>query len=257
MPRQKYHGGSWKVAYADFVTAMMALFLVLWLTAQDSKIKEAIERAFRNPYSSLTKQSVGIISTDKEMQPLQQSKGSYDSASALNLELLRRLTEDLAKLLQQDPQSQESVRFEMTSDGLLINVFDRSQKPIFEPESARFTPYGAWVFSTLAWEVSRYPTFNLQLSGHTESGRAGIREDYGPWELSADRANAARRKLVQHGVSPVQIYQVCGCGDIHPMINTAPTDEINRRVSVLLRMQDGNRLNDSTTNQVSATTGPQ
>ncbi|MGA2659444.1 MAG: flagellar motor protein MotB [Verrucomicrobiota bacterium] len=257
MSRQKHHGGSWKVAYADFVTAMMALFLVLWLTAQDSRIKEAIERAFRNPFSSVTKESVGIIPTEKEKQPLEQSKGSYDSASALNLELLRRLTEDLAKLLQQDPHSQESVRFEMTSEGLLINVFDRSQKPIFEPESARFTPYGAWVFSTLAWEVSRYPTFNLQLSGHTESGRGGIREDYGPWELSADRANAARRKLQQHGVSPMQIYQVCGCGDIHPMKNSVPTDEINRRVSVLLKVQEANRLNDSTTNQVSATTGPQ
>jgi chemotaxis protein MotB len=257
MSRHKHHGGSWKVAYADFVTAMMALFLVLWLTAQDTRIKEAIERAFRNPYSSLTKESVGIIPTEKELQLLQQSKGSYDSASALNLELLHRLTEDLAKLLDQDSHKPESVRFEMTSDGLLINVFDRSQKPIFEPESARFTPYGSWVFSTLAWEVSRYPTFNLQLSGHTESGRTGFREDYGPWELSADRANAARRKLVQHGVSPAQIYQVCGCGDIHPMKNTVPTDEINRRVSVLLRIQEGRNLNDSTTNQVSATTGNQ
>ncbi|MGO9203331.1 MAG: flagellar motor protein MotB [Limisphaerales bacterium] len=257
MAQNKHHGGSWKVAYADFVTAMMALFLVLWLTAQDSRIKEAIERAFRNPFSSVTKESVGIIHVDKDMQALEKSKGNFDSASAMDLELLRRLTEDLAKLLGQDSLDQESVRFEMTSDGLLINVFDRSQKPIFEPESARFTPYGAWAFSTLAWEVSRYPAFNLQLSGHTESGHAAIREDYGPWELSADRANAARRKLMQHGVSPTQIYQVCGCGDIHPMANTAPTDESNRRVSVLLRIQEANRLNESATNQVSATTGAQ
>jgi chemotaxis protein MotB len=257
MAQHKHHGGSWKVAYADFVTAMMALFLVLWLTAQDSRIKEAIERAFRNPYSSLTKESLGIIPTDKEMQPLQQSKGSYDSASALNLELLRRLTEDLAKLLQQDAQSQESVRFEMTSEGLLINVFDRSQKPIFEPESARFTPYGSWVFSTLAWEVNRYSAFSLQLSGHTESGRAGIREDYGPWELSADRANAARRKLEQHGVAPGQIYQVCGWADTRPMNNSDPVDEINRRVSVLLKIQEGSRIGASATNQVSATRAPQ
>ena len=245
------------MAYADFVTAMMALFLVLWLTAQDSKIKEAIERAFRNPFSSVTKESVGIIHVDKDVQALEKSKGNFDSASAMDLELLRRLTEDLAKLLRQDALDQESVRFEMTSDGLLINVFDRSLKPIFEPESARFTTYGSWVFSTLAWEVNRYPTFSLQLSGHTESGRTGIREDYGPWELSADRANAARRKLVQHGVSPMQIYQVCGCGDIHPMKNTAPSDEINRRVSVLLRIQENTRLKEGTTNQVSSTTGTQ
>ncbi len=254
MAKEKYHGGSWKVAYADFVTAMMALFLVLWLTAQDTKVKEAIERAFRNPYSSLTKESVGIISTDKEMQPLTQSKGSYDSASALNLELLRRLTEDLSKLLAKDNEGQESARYELTSEGLLINVFDSSHKPLFESESARFTPYGAWVFSTLAWEVSRYPTFTLQLSGHTEAGHPGITEDYGPWELSADRANAARRKLLQHGVAPAQIFQVAGYGDTHPMPNTAPADEINRRVSVLLRIQQADHPHEATpTNQVAAT----
>jgi len=251
MSRHKQHGGSWKVAYADFVTAMMALFLVLWLTAQDNKIKEAIERAFRNPFSTLNKESLGII-LNKDVQALHQEKGKFDSVTAMHLELLRRLTEDLAKLLQQDPDSQESVKYEVLADGLHINVFDRSHKPIFEPDSARFTQYGAWVFSTLAWEVSRYPDFSLELSGHTESGRAGPREDYGPWELSADRANAARRKLLQHGVSPGQIFQVSGCGDTQPVEKTAPSDEINRRVSVLLRIKEGSRLNESATNQVSA-----
>ncbi|SPE56902.1 conserved hypothetical protein [Verrucomicrobia bacterium] len=154
MSKQKHHGGSWKVAYADFVTAMMALFLVLWLTAQDTKVKEAIERAFRNPFSSATKESVGII-PNKDVQATHEQKGNFDAVSALHLELLRRLTEDLAKILQQDPESQESVKLDLTSQGLLINLFDRSQKPLFEPDSARFTPYGAWVFSTLAWEVGR------------------------------------------------------------------------------------------------------
>lgn len=257
MSRHKHHGGSWKVAYADFVTAMMALFLVLWLTAQDSKIKEAIERAFRNPFSSISKESVGIIPNPaKDVQALKEAKGRYDSATALHLELLRRLTEDLAKLLQQDPQSQESVRYQVTSEGLLINVFDSSHKPIFEPQSASFTPYGAWVFSTLAWEVGRYPDFTLQLSGHTEACLA-IRADYGPWELSADRANAARRKLIQHGVAPNQIYQVCGRGDLYPMENTAPTNEVNRRVSVLLRFQEGEPLGERATNALStASTSP-
>ena len=108
MKREKYHGGSWKVAYADFVTAMMALFLVLWLTAQDTRIKEAIERSFRNPFSSATKESVGII-PNKDVQALEQAKGNFDSVSVLQLELLRRITEDLAKLLQKDPDCQNSV----------------------------------------------------------------------------------------------------------------------------------------------------
>jgi chemotaxis protein MotB len=238
----QHHGGSWKVAYADFVTAMMALFLVLWLTAQDTRIKEAIERAFRNPFSSATKQSVGILPTK-----------NFDSPSALHLELLRRLTEDLAKLLQQDPDSQDSVKIDMTSEGLRINVFDRSRKPIFEPNTAIFTVYGGWVFSTLAWEVGRYPTFRVELSGHTESGRAPIGPDYGDWELSADRANAARRELVEHGVTPSQIYQVSGLADTQPMRGTSPDDELNRRVSVLLKIDEGSRLHESVTNNTPVT----
>lgn len=248
MSKHKYHGGSWKVAYADFVTAMMALFLVLWLTAQDTKIKEAIERAFRNPFSSATKESVGIL-PNKDVQALQQQKGSFDSVSVLQLELLRRLTDDLAKLLQKDPESQNSVKLDMTSEGLRINVFDRSQKPIFETDTSHFTPYGSWVFSTLAWEIGRYPTFTVELSGHTEQGHNLNREEYGDWELSADRANAARRKLLQHGVGAAQIYKVSGVGDTQPMDSTAPGDEINRRVSVQLKVQEGSRVGNTVTNQ--------
>jgi chemotaxis protein MotB len=250
---RQYHGGSWKVAYADFVTAMMALFLVLWLTAQDTKIKEAIERAFRNPFSSATKESVGIL-PNKDVQALKQAKGNFDSASAMNLELLRRLTEDLAKMLQQDPENQNSVKLDLTSDGLLINVFDRSHKPIFEPESAQFTPYGTWVFSTLAWEIARYRNFTVELEGHTEAGHKPIREDYGGWELSADRATAARRKLLQHGVNESQVFKVSGLGDTQPMEDVQPTDEINRRVTVRLKVQEGshtdeNKVGDGTTAQ--------
>ena len=98
MARHKHHGGAWKVAYADFITTMMALFLVLWLTAQDTRIKEAIERSFKNPFSSLTKESVGII-PNQDAQATHQEKGNFDSPSAVQLELLRRVAEDLAKLL--------------------------------------------------------------------------------------------------------------------------------------------------------------
>jgi chemotaxis protein MotB len=255
MSRHKSHGGSWKVAYADFVTAMMALFLVLWLTAQDRRIKVAIERAFRNPFSSLNKESVGII-PNKDIQATQVQKGKYDSPTVVQIELLRKLTEDLAKLLRQDPEGQESVKMDMTSEGLRINVFDRSHKPIFEPDTARFTPYGAWVFETLAWEVGRYSTFNIELTGHTETGRKSLSEDYGDWELSADRANAARRKLLQHGVAPHQVFKVCGFGDTQPMENFSPTNEVNRRVGVLLKVQEGNRVTDNATNEVSSITTP-
>src|SRR5579862_6223093 len=129
-----HHGGSWKVAYADFVTAMMALFLCLWLTAQDTKIKDAVERAFRNPFSSVTKESVGII-PNKDTSATYKQAGNFQSVSAVEMETMRHVSEDLTKLLQQQDQSENSVQIDLTSDGLRINIFDRSHKPIFEPDT--------------------------------------------------------------------------------------------------------------------------
>lgn len=236
-----HHGGAWKVAYADFVTAMMALFMVLWLTAQDTRIKEAVERAFRNPFASVTKESVGII-PNPDAQALQVQKGEFDAVNVVHLELLRRITEDLAKLLEQDPDNQQTVEIEMTPDGLRITVFDRSNKPVFEGNTAQFTPYGDWVFSTLAWEIARYSRFILELEGHTERAGQPPPADYGPWELSADRANAARRKLLRHGVGTEQVQKVAGLADTQPMPENPPESDINRRVTVTLKVKPGSRI---------------
>ena len=235
MRKKSNHGGAWKVAYADFVTAMMALFMVLWLTSQDQRIKEAVERAFRNPFLSVTKESVGIIPS-KEMQAVKSTSGNFDSASAVELSMLRRLNQDLLKSLQADAESadQGSVKLDLSPEGLCINVFDRAHKPIFEPRSTRFTPYGDWVFSTLAWEISRYTSFAIELEGHTESGNPPLRQDYGDWEISSDLANAVRRKLLEHGVGSQQIKKVAGYGNTIPMPNQESGAEINRRVTVLL-----------------------
>src|SRR6187402_2711950 len=108
--KHAHHGGAWKVAYADFVTAMMALFLVLWLTSQDEKIKEAVERSFRNPFASITKESTGLI-PNKDAQSAVSSKGNFDSASAVELNMLRKISEDLIKAFQQhDEQDEETIR---------------------------------------------------------------------------------------------------------------------------------------------------
>jgi chemotaxis protein MotB len=238
MSKKGHHGGAWKVAYADFVTAMMALFMVLWLTSQDQRIKDAVERAFRNPFSSVTKESVGIIPS-KEMQAVKSSTGNFDSASAVELSMLRRLNQDLLKSLQTDADAKDegSVKLDLIPEGLCINVFDRAHKPIFEPQSTKLTAYGDWVFSTLAWEISRYTSFAIELEGHTESGNPPLRPDYGDWEISSDRANAVRRKLLEHGVESQQIKKVAGYGDTIPMPNQDPGAEINRRVTVLLNVR--------------------
>jgi chemotaxis protein MotB len=234
--KQFHHGGSWKVAYADFVTAMMALFLCLWLTSQDVKIKEAVERAFRNPFSNVTKESVGII-PNKDVSATYQQQGHFQSVSAVEMETMRHLSDDLSKLLKQN-EDVSSVKIDLTPEGLNINIFDRAHKPIFNPNTDMFTDYGAWVFSTLAWEISRYRTFHIELEGHTESESETGGGNHGKWDLSTERANAARRELVDNGVDDKQIFKVSGFADTAPMPGYAPTNEINRRVTVLLKLHE-------------------
>ncbi len=238
--KRQHHGGAWKVAYADFVTAMMALFMVLWLTSQDTKIKEAVERSFRNPFASVTKESTGIIPS-QEAQAVRSTKGNFESSSALDLNMLKRMADDLMRNLTSNPESPEDTpaQLELLPDGLRISIFDRARRPVFEPDSAQFTPYGNWVFSTLAWQVARFTnSFQVELEGHTERGHHPLREEYGNWEISADRANSARRKLLDHGVIERQIRKVAGFADTQPMPDRAATDETNRRVAILLKLQE-------------------
>lgn len=242
--RHAHHGGAWKVAYADFITAMMALFLVLWLSSQDQRIKEAVERAFRNPFASVTKESTGII-PNKEVSAVKDTSGNFDSASVVELNMLRRLSEDLVKILaESNPDSPDApVKMEMIPDGLRVSIFDRNRRPVFEPGTAHFTEYGSWVLSTLAWEVSRFSSnFSVEIEGHTETGYQPIIPGYTDWELSADRANAARRVLQEHHVSESQIRRVAAYAATMPMPESKPEDEVNRRVAVLLKVKSGSRL---------------
>ncbi len=239
--KHPHHGGAWKVAYADFVTAMMALFMVLWLAAQDQKIKEAIERSFRNPFMSLTKGSSGLIPT-KNKDTVGGSSGKYDTAAASPAEvaMLRRLQQELSKTLVQAQEEEDTVRFNLTPEGLRITIFDRARKPIFEADSDQLTDYGSWILSTLAWEISRYDTFAVELEGHTERGFKAVRNNYTGWELSADRANSGRRKLIENGVHADQIKKVAGFADTIPLPDAQPDDPLNRRITLLLRVKSGN-----------------
>jgi chemotaxis protein MotB len=235
-----HHGGAWKVAYADFVTAMMALFLVLWLAAQDQKIKEAVERAFRNPFMSLTKESAGLLPSKVKDSGGRKGAGMSDASSASTFEvaMLRRLQHELAKALTKPeaPEPDDSVKFNLSPEGLRITVFDMARKPVFEPESAKLTEYGSWILTTLAWEISRYKNFTLEIEGHTERGMRPISNTYGSWELSADRANAGRRKLLEHGMVSGQVRKVAGFADTMPVPDAEPEDPTNRRLTLMLRV---------------------
>jgi len=232
-------GGSWKVAYADFVTAMMALFLVLWITSQDQKVKEAIEHTFKHPFNPI--KSVGIIPNSAShlgSKPNSGGGGQSEVPTDIEIQQLQRLNEDLLKVLETSPElaNNNTLRLEFTADGLHISVLNRSQKPIFESGTAQLTEYGTWVFSTIAWEIARYRNCGLEIEGHTRQDTASpAKEDM--WELTTARAHAARRHLVEHGVKPGQVSKVVGFGDRVPIRNSAPDDEINNRVTLLLSVR--------------------
>jgi chemotaxis protein MotB len=243
MSKKGHHGGAWKVAYADFVTAMMALFLVLWLVNQDQKIREAIERTFKQPWNPI--ESVG----SRDIAPLTQepakgssgdgtgSKSKDSRSSVVNLEaMLKQLQAALERSQTDDTEKPVEVRLE--NDGIKISIFDRARRPVFEPQSAEFTPYGDTILYNLAWPVASYTNFSIEIEGHTEAGRPPIRENYSNWELSSDRANAARRKLLEYGVRHGQLRSVSGFADTQPLEEIPPTDESNRRVTVMLRVQN-------------------
>lgn len=234
-----HHGGAWKVAYADFTTAMMALFLLLWLAAQDTKIKEAIERAFRNPFMSLTKESSGLMPS-KNQDNGRPNSGKFDNAvvNTTELAMLRRIQQEMAKSLKKPDtaEDEETVQFNLTPEGLRINIFDRARKPIFEPDSDKLTEYGTWILTTLAWEIARYETFSVELEGHTEKEHPAVSPTYGKWELSTDRANAGRRMLLEHGVKANQIKKVAGFADTNPLAGFPGNHPNNRRITLLLRV---------------------
>jgi chemotaxis protein MotB len=153
------------------------------------------------------------------------------------METMRHLSDDLSKLLKQN-EDVTSVKIDLTPEGLNINIFDKAQKPIFHPGTAEFTDYGSWVFSTLAWEISRYTTFHVEVEGHTEAKVESGTETHGKWDLSTERANAARRVLTDNGVIDKQIFKVSGFADTAPMPGYEPDDEVNRRVTVLLKLKE-------------------
>lgn len=235
--RHAHHGGSWKVAYADFVTAMMAFFMVMWLASQDEKIKEAIERSFTNPFMSLTKQSTGIIPND-EVQAMRSSSGNFDSASIVELTMLRRLNDDLTQAMEDIEEEDNPMKIELLSDGLKISLFDRSRRPIFKPDTAELTEYGELVLNVLTWKIARQAQFKVEIGGHTETGSTLQAGDYGKWEISTDRANAARRKMLFFGLAADQVREVAGYADTQPIPGSDAGDEVNRRVDILLKIGD-------------------
>lgn len=240
-------GGAWKVAYADFVTAMMALFMVLWISAQDKKILIATSKYFQNPFSSPMEDHSGIMPFNKENQQQQSSEGKKNDDSAgkekpsdkdkqIQLSFLNSVAADFYRLLHLDENlDQKPIDVQVTSDGLRLTLFDRAKRPLFEGDSTELTEWGKFVLQSIAWTIDRHQ-FRVTIDGHTKSGLELKKEGYTAWELSSDRANAARRLLVYYAVDASLIERVTGYADTKPLPQEPPTSDANQRITLSLTL---------------------
>ena len=255
-------GGAWKVAYADFVTAMMALFMVLWISAQDKKILIATSKYFQNPFSSPMEDHSGIMPFNDNSQDSSSKKKSDDDASGtekptnedkqIQLSFLNAAAADFYRLLHLDQNlDQKPIDVQVTSDGLRITVFDRAKRPIFVDDTTELTEWGRFVLQTLAWMIDRYH-FRVTIDGHTRGGLVLKKEDYSSWELSSDRANAARRSLVLYAVEAGQIERVTGYADTRPLQGEPVTSEANQRITLSLTLTAKSRERGAVTGTMAA-----
>jgi chemotaxis protein MotB len=237
--KEAHHGGAWKVAFADFMTAMMALFLVLWISAQEKKILIATARYFQNPFKAALTNNAGVMPFDsnKVSKDAGQDEGSgkqTNSVRQVELAFLNSLARDFYRLLHLDESFEDKpIEFQVTSDGLHVTLFDRPNKALFKENTAEFTEWGQFVMQNLAWMIERHK-FRVVIEGHTRGGISFPRPDYTAWELSADRANAARRLLTYYAVGADQIERVSGFANTRPISGLAPEAESNQRVTLSL-----------------------
>ncbi len=232
-----HHGGAWKVAYADFVTAMMAFFLVLWLVGQSKAVKAAVAGYFREPGIFDQPRSDGpipggTVKLDPESTTPEAAKTLIEDEKASLEKAARRIR----KLLMEAPDLErlaKQIEISVTRDGLRIELLDGEQQTFFASGSSSLAAGTERVLSLIARELGRLKN-SVVIEGHTDSRPYAAKDLYSNWELSADRANAARRIMERNGLSPAQVRGVRGYADRHLRFDNAPLDPRNRRVSVIV-----------------------
>jgi chemotaxis protein MotB len=222
-----HHGGAWKVAYADFVTAMMALFIVLWLMASSEQIKKSIAAYFLDPKGHKHEVgSGGLTGSGKSM--------------FLSIEDMRQLKaklEQAFRSLPAVPNLKDQITMTITGEGLRIELVEHSHGMFFESGNAQPSKLGLQAIGLLATQLSQLPNA-IVLEGHTDSAAYGKGSSYTNWELSTDRANEARRIMQANGVKSDQIKQVRGYADQSLRNTSNPLDPANRRISVIVLYGD-------------------
>ncbi len=224
-----HHGGAWKVAYADFVTAMMALFIVLWLMAQNDPVKKAVAGYFNDPRGTAnllgtTMAGNGVAVTQND----QNTKRLEDLKQKLEQEI--KAKKELEKLSKQ-------IEITITPEGLRIELIEDKNGTFYQSGSAQLSSSGQELLALLAAELKTLPN-QLLIEGHTDAAQYSTDANYSNWELSADRANSARRLLQQDGVRRDQVTQVRGFADQMLRVKSNPYDPSNRRITILVKNEE-------------------
>ena len=260
-----HHGGAWKIAFADFATAMMAFFLVMWLmTSATPEQKKAISGYFQDPIGfteSASPYAIDLggtptpapertlnpdISETPESQP-DETGISTDQietlAEKMEQERLELLLQELQNKVEENPELQrfkDQILFEITQDGLRIQIMDAENRPMFALGSANLQPYFEDILLAMADTIRAVPN-KISVSGHTDAKPFAGRGDFGNWELSANRANAARRALIAGGYADEQVARVVGYASSALFDRDDPFNPVNRRIDIVVLTKKAQR----------------
>ena len=218
-----HHGGAWKVAYADFVTAMMSLFIVLWLLNTSKPVKEAIAGYFKDPSGNASKIGSNMAGA-----------GENFILTKDNMPKLKDQLEQKIREIRDFDKLKSHVEMTVTSEGLRIELTEAASGTFFDSGSAKLNADGRDLLIALAQELGKLPN-QLSIEGHTDSKPYPGTASYSNWELSTDRANAARRLMQGNGIGPNQITQVRGFADQRLRNPDNPLDPANRRISIIVQ----------------------
>jgi chemotaxis protein MotB len=223
-----HHGGAWKVAYADFVTAMMALFIVLWLMNSSQKIQVAVGGYFKDPSGTAKKVGTGLAGTGENLQLAKQDMAK------LKVELQKSIQSitDLDKL-------KKNIEMTVTAEGLRIELLESEKGTFFDSGSSALNKSGQEMLALLAAELGKVPN-HVSVEGHTDAKAFTGKRSYSNWELSSDRANAARRLMQQSGLRADQVSQVRGFADQRLRNSKDAMDPSNRRISIIVQYVSSN-----------------
>jgi chemotaxis protein MotB len=237
-----HHGGAWKVAYADFVTTLMALFIVLWIVGQNNEVKIAVASYFKNPTilpgarnATLTSGGAGILPAERAATGEERDAEigeSEEKALQAAASKIKELTEKGGGF----EELREQIRIEITADGLRIELIERDGVPFFEVGSAVLIHPLKPLLEKLNQILDALPNA-ITIEGHTDSRRYTQRRNYSNWELSVDRANSARRVLDAAGLPATRMDRVVGHADRVLLVPDDPLHASNRRITILVRRQ--------------------